>query len=140
MLETLVADCLSSGRPVRFRAPGHSMWPLIRSNDALIVHPIDPAAVAAGDILLYRSGAGLTAHRCIQVLREGDAPGGACFLFKGDAGSQPDAPVAAPNLLGKVIAVERDGRRIDPYSLSVWLRARIHRLVSRLNSRLLHVS
>ncbi len=136
MLETLIIDSLKNGRAVRFRAPGHSMAPLIRSNDTLIVRPVEPSAVSPGDIILYRSGAGLTAHRVLESPRSTGKIAGGCFLLKGDAGACPDAPVAAAAVLGRVIAVERDGRRIDPYRLFPRLCAALRRCASRFNSRL----
>jgi signal peptidase I len=136
MLESLIIDSLKNGRSVRFRAPGGSMAPLIRSNDALIVEPVAPAEVSAGDIVLYRSGAGLTAHRVVGTPPPANKEGGGCFLLKGDAGSRPDPPVATSAVLGRVVAVERGGRRIDPYGFFPRLFAGLRRLASRLESRL----
>jgi hypothetical protein len=114
MLESLIIDSLKNGRSVRFRAPGGSMAPLIRSSDALIVKPVTSAEVSAGDIVLYRSGAGLTAHRVVGTPSTASNGGGGCFLLKRDAGSRPDPPVATSAVLGRVVAVERGGRCIDP--------------------------
>ena len=136
MLESLVIDSLKNGRSVRFRAPGCSMAPLIRSNDTLIVEPVAPAAVFTGDIVLYRSGAGLTAHRVVGTPSPAGKEGDGCFLLKGDAGFRPDPPVAASAVLGRVVAVERGGRRIDPYRCLPRLFAGLRRFASRLKSRL----
>ena len=52
----ILADLLASGQTVRFTAPGHSMHPVIRHGDVLLVDPLD-RPVRAGDILLYIAAA-----------------------------------------------------------------------------------
>jgi hypothetical protein len=114
----LIADCLRAGRPVRFRARGASMHPTIRSGDTLWVAPVDPEGVRIGDVVVCVAFPGrLLAHRVVAIARkaDSDAPAAAAaFQTKGDASPQPDAPVTAGAVLGKVVAVERRGRRIDP--------------------------
>jgi hypothetical protein len=138
MLPALISDCLKQGRTVRFRAPGRSMHPTIRENETLIVEPASIAALSVGDIVLFRSGEKLTAHRLIGIDRE---PAGSSrsaeeyrptFITRGDACSVCDSPAGPEHLLGKVVAVERKGRRIDPCGFLPSLHSRAYRLLSRL--------
>lgn len=120
----LIVDCLSAGRPVRFRARGSSMHPTIHSGDTLLVAPVEPDRVRTGDIILYASTPSrLLAHRVIEIVRHAcTGPEGAdaagtevAFLMRGDGCPYPDPPVLRERVLGKVAAVERKGRRINPY-------------------------
>jgi hypothetical protein len=54
------------------------------------------------------------------------------FFFRGDAARIYDEPVNAGQILGKVILVERNGRRIDPYTRKARLYLKTRRLASRL--------
>jgi signal peptidase len=137
----LIVDCLSAGRPVRFRARGSSMHPTIRSGDSLLVAPVEPDRVRTGDIILYAATPSrLLAHRVIEIVRhacpgpEGaDAAGTeAAFLMKGDGCPHPDPPVASDRVLGKVAAVERNGRRINPYRPLAGNYARAYRFLRGL--------
>lgn len=129
----LIAACLRAGRPVRFRATGSSMHPTIRSGEALWVVPVDPDRVRVGDVVLHAAfESRLVAHRVVDISSPpplgGPSPP-AVFLTKGDGCPRPDAPVMGAELLGKVAAVERSGRRVDPGRRSAWLYARAyHRL------------
>ena len=69
---------LNQGQGVRFRANGWSMHPTICDGEMIRVEPVLPSQVRHGDIILYRSPRGITAHRVIHIQREmephGQAP------------------------------------------------------------------
>jgi hypothetical protein len=54
------------------------------------------------------------------------------FTFRGDASVTCDAPVTADQILGKVVAIERNGCSVDPYSFKHKLRCLAHSWVNRL--------
>lgn len=54
------------------------------------------------------------------------------FIFRGDASRTLDEPVDAQQILGKVIFVERNGRRVDPYTLRANLYLKTRRLATNL--------
>jgi signal peptidase I len=130
----VLADMLSSGHAVRFTAPGHSMHPVIRNGDVLLVAPLmRPAQL--GEILLYRDAAGRpVAHRLIGFAAEDGAP---ALVLKGDSAAAPDLPVRLSQVLGRVFAIERDGRRIDPYGARSTARRVLHAVAARAASELL---
>jgi hypothetical protein len=143
MLPTLIADGLKNGRAVRFRAPGRSMHPTIRENETLVVAPAAADGVSVGDIVLSGSGEKITAHRLVWIDVQAAAeetPGRPeirpMFILRGDACSTCDPPVPADRILGKVVAVERRGRMLNPYGLRTEFVRRIYALASRLKSRL----
>ncbi len=108
--EALVTEILTRGLGVRFSARGGSMRPTIRGGEAITVTPVAIEAVAAGDIVLFRRRGRMVVHRVLRVLREGDV---VRFLTRGDASVAADPPLEACHVLGRVVAVERDGRDVD---------------------------
>ena len=146
----LISDVLEKGHDVRFRAPGRSMYPTIREGEAITVRPVSPSAVQKGDIILYRWQQGVIAHRVIRIALDpakAGAPQGPkarsspsqsstlsphyLFVLRGDASGAQDERVEPERVLGKVVAVERGRRRIDPYSLRSKVRRVLHPFASR---------
>lgn len=118
----VLEELLSGGHPVRFRAPGWSMHPTIRNGDAITVVPLGQSPVRVGEVLLYRRGLGAIAHRVIRV----QSPRGRSvgLVLRGDAALSSDRPIQLAQVLGRVMAIERDGRRVrlDPMG-PAWSRA-----------------
>jgi hypothetical protein len=144
-------ELLRKGHHVKFRAPGDSMYPTICDGDIVTVMPIETGSISIGDILLYRHKSGVTAHRVIRLAKGGtnhsqystpvphssDPCPHYVFFLRGDAALVFDDPVSADHILGKVTLVEREGRRIDPYSFTAKIRFKARRLAARLNRLLL---
>lgn len=84
------------------------MMPFVRDGDLLEVAPA--GAIRRGDVVLRRLGPGrLIAHRVRRIRGDGDTQ---WVLTQGDALSKPDGEAALSDVLGEVIAVERQGRRL----------------------------
>jgi signal peptidase I len=109
---SVVSDLLSRGHSVRFRAKGGSMHPTIREGEAITVAPARPAGIRRGDVILYRVGQGVIAHRVARVAQRLD--GALVFIPRGDASQGRDEPVEETAILGRVVAVERGGRTLNP--------------------------
>ena len=103
----LCAGLLGEGRVVRFRAEGRSMEPSIREDDILTVAPLS-GEVRRGDVLLYRADRRLTAHRVVGRVRGADA----ILRVRGDAPGWEEEHVSLDDVLGRVVEVERRGRRV----------------------------
>ncbi|HEX8141787.1 MAG TPA: hypothetical protein VF553_04270 [Pyrinomonadaceae bacterium] len=131
-------ELLRLGYRIRFRPGGHSMQPTIRDGEAVTVAPVNPRTVKRGDILLYSTGAGVIAHRVVAVSR--DAAAGRYFLLRGDSSSTTDKPVAAHQVLGRIVYVEREGRRISLAGRSVRIRHGATLLAARIRRRLAQAS
>ncbi len=83
------------------------MFPLIRPGDLLTVAPV--TALRRGDVLLSQRDDGKwVCHRLIRSTADS-------VSLRGDALSSVDRPVPRDAVLGRVIAIERDGRvrRLD---------------------------
>ncbi len=126
----LSADLLRQGYRVRFRATGESMHPTIRAGETVTVEPVARGDVRFADIILYRSGEALVAHRVAG--RGAPAAEVRTFLVRGDAADGYDVPVEEGQVLGRVVTVERGGRSIP---LDSW-RGKICHLLRVLAYRL----
>jgi signal peptidase I len=91
---------------LRFAAWGRSMWPLLRPGDTAIAEPLD-GAPREGDVLVFRMGDRFVAHRFIGRLPDGR------LRLHGDFTLDEDPPLPPDAALGRVVAIERNGRRID---------------------------
>jgi hypothetical protein len=107
-----VADSLlAAGFKLRFRAGGHSMGSAVRDGERVTVAPVDARDVDVGDIVFCQTWRGPLAHRVQRI--EQAAAGAVRFALRGDASFEDDRPVAASQLRGRVISVERNGRAFD---------------------------
>jgi signal peptidase I len=88
---------------------GHSMQPLLRAGDRVLVAH-GSAGVRRGDVIVFQRQGGLVAHR---VLRVESRPSGRVFLTKGDNSRRFDPLLSANEVVGRALAVERGGRQIS---------------------------
>ena len=102
------------------------MLPFLRDGDVALVLPAARTEVGVGDVICYEASPGrLFVHRVIERARDR-------FLAKGDALACVDV-IGPPQLLGKVVAIERHGRlrRLDS-RIAHWR----NRVVASLSRRL----
>jgi GNAT superfamily N-acetyltransferase len=85
------------------------MLPFIRDGDVLTIRPAGAVALNVGDAVVYRTAASrLVAHRIVgKELRSGRV----VLVLRGDALSGPGEPVAAGQVLGRVVGIRR-GKRV----------------------------
>jgi hypothetical protein len=84
-----------------------SMAPLLRGGDAVVAAAVGPAGPVRGDIVVFRQNDYLVIHRYLGRARAAD--GTPCLRTRGDGKNRLDPPLAAANLLGRAIAVRRNG-------------------------------
>lgn len=104
---------------MRFRAAGSSMKPLIFPGAALDVDPVPPESLRAGDVLLFRDGAQLVAHRLVLHLDDPDR--GRLLYVRGDNRADIEGPVPPELILGRVRRVCLGRFRYRPDA--PWVRA-----------------
>jgi signal peptidase I len=109
LFTAVIEEALATGTTVRFRAQGTSMSPTIRDGEAISIAAVSPDEVVRGDVLLCRHDARVLAHRVVGVTTNG---AGRVFELRGDAKAGCDTPVGADDVVGQVIAVQRNGRRV----------------------------
>lgn len=84
---------------------GHTMFPVLQPGDRLLI-ALDSVELQPGDIAVYRRGGVLVTHRLLCAGRRLDGP---CWLIQGDNANKADVPVGDDEIIGRVVAVERDG-------------------------------
>jgi signal peptidase I len=107
----LAAEVLRSFGSLRLGVTGCSMMPSIWSGDLLEIRREDPAKISIGDVILFGRGGRLFAHRVEAISVASDAAG---WITRGDGLDVVDAPVKPEEFLGKVTAILRGERRIEP--------------------------
>jgi hypothetical protein len=164
IFNNLIADLLSRGFSVRFQAKGKSMQPTIQEGEGIEVAPVEPSQIKQGDIILYQiqstpiahrvvaingvrgKGSGVRNHRSSildllssSVCRHSSALNPRyAFILRGDSSVSCDKAVAPQQILGKVVSVERNGRRLKLdskrakmlYQARLWT-SRLKRAISR---------
>jgi hypothetical protein len=127
-LAELSADLLGQGNVVRLRARGCSMHPFIRDGDLIEVEPTTTPSIGVGDVILFSvSSRQVFAHRVINKQVIGNE---VVLLVKGDSKPLADHEVYPRQVLGKVVAVERNGWRV---SLDRGLRRFVGMLYARIS-------
>ena len=102
---SITQEVLERGRTLRFRAKGGSMSPFIQNGDVVEVVPVK-GKINLGDVVLYRSSYGNPiVHRVIQRNKKN-------IVTKGDSVPSSDQPVLSKHVLGRVVAVKKNGCRI----------------------------
>jgi len=103
-------EILNQGAHIRFRAQGFSMTPFIKDGDVIQVKPAKASHMSVGDIAFYSGSDGFAvAHRVIGKEKEGQR---IILVTRPDMPSDPPFDrVKEEGLLGKVIIVERRGKR-----------------------------
>jgi hypothetical protein len=108
------------GAALRTTVHGSSMFPFVRDGDVVVIAPVGARGVKVGDVVAFRHPVrgDLVIHRAV-------ARSGRGWLMRGDACAGPDGVVDAGGVLGRVTAVERDGRpaRFGTGSTGAWLAA-----------------
>ena len=92
---------------VRLRATGTSMLPSVWPGDILTVRCVSFSELGPGQIILCSRGAQFVAHRIVSHRQRH-------LVTRGDSLAQNDPLVGEDQVLGQVVSILRNGRRIDP--------------------------
>jgi hypothetical protein len=105
--QVLLDAVLSRGASLRFRAAGPSMYPFVRDGDIITIARLGGRALGSGEIVAFRhpSSGRLTVHRVVERRLGG-------ITAQGDNCPSPDGFFDARAVVGRVVRVERHGRRI----------------------------
>ena len=108
--QLLSEEILGNGKNLRIPIWGCSMSPFVRSGDILTIKPSNVTKISIGDIIVFRMGQRMVAHRLIKKYKQ---KGKIVLLTKGDSLTYYDHPVFPKDLLGRVVSIERENRRIN---------------------------
>jgi len=106
LFAALAEDFAARGLSFRFHASGQSMRPAIGEGEAIEVNPA-AGDLHRGDILFTHGDDGFKAHRLVAL---GSGP--TAFQTRGDASQRADSRRGG-QIVGKVVSVERNGRRVE---------------------------
>jgi signal peptidase I len=99
---------------VRLRVSGTSMVPSILPGDLVLIKKASLPDISAGEIVVYLRKGRFVVHRVVDRNAAGtvDRPEGPRLITRGDRLRQDDAPVSEQELLGRVVSIERDSRKV----------------------------
>lgn len=107
----LAADLLQRGERLSLRVRGSSMLPSLFPGDLLTFRRCSPAEIVVGDIVVFLREGRCFVHRVAERMAVG---GDSRLRTRGDALCSCDPPLGETEVLGRLSAVERKGRRLPP--------------------------
>jgi signal peptidase I len=107
---TLATEMLRSFGEIRSVVRGASMIPTMFPGDVVVVRRETASTARPGDVMLFFREGLFCAHRMVDKTREGEP---IRLIARGDALGKNDPPFAEKELLGRVTAVIRRGKRIE---------------------------
>jgi len=121
-----IAESLEKRGRVSLCVHGTSMLPWVRPGDIAMIRKTNEETLSCGHVVLFRRNHSLFVHRIVN--KKGPLEATQIFV-KGDAHPTSDGLMEQGELLGRVVWLFRDGRRID-------LEARGQRALGLVLSRL----
>jgi hypothetical protein len=107
----LFLEILKSSGQAKLRVTGTSMLSSIWPGDILEVRRQNAGEICPGEVVLFERDGRLLAHRVVEKVGR---PERTLLVTRGDGLRVPDSPVSPEELLGRVTAILRGGRRIVP--------------------------
>ncbi|GAB4580756.1 MAG: hypothetical protein Fur0022_34980 [Anaerolineales bacterium] len=123
--QDLAIDLAAQAPALRLRITGSSMAPLLQDGEAIILQPIAWKALQPGDIIAFRHIHDTITHRIISINPQG-------ITTLGDNLRKPDPFLSPDALLGRVIALEKNGH-IKSLSTGAW--PSFHRFLAKLGKQ-----
>ena len=106
-----ISDLLLEHGKIRLRVSSWSMYPTLRPGDLIQALPTLASQIRLGEPVLFHSCGQLVCHRLVGRYQEG---GRTRLVTKGDRMPRSDEPIDALQVLGRVVAIERNGRFFRP--------------------------
>jgi signal peptidase I len=96
------------------RVSGTSMVPSILPGDLVLIKKASLPDISAGEIVVYLRKGRFVVHRVVDRNAAGTAarPEVPRLITRGDRLRQDDAPVSEQELLGRVVSIERENRKV----------------------------
>lgn len=112
-IQIIKAGFIPADRNFYFSICGYSMSPMLYPGAKVMVSPqVEPKRIFIGDIVVitYPHCSNAVAHRVIFVRKRN---GESFFLTKGDGNRSFDQFVGSDQILGKVVAIQKENRLIN---------------------------
>ncbi len=100
---------------VRLRVFGTSMVPSILPGDLISIHRAGLSDIFPGEVVLFLQKGRLFVHRVVdrKVAATADSSDEPYLITRGDRLRHDDPPVSSLELLGRVVSIERDNRKVE---------------------------
>ncbi len=100
---------------LRLRVFGTSMVPSILPGDLVFIHRASLSDISPGEIVLFQQMGRFFVHRVVdrKVIGDSSGPQESRLITRGDRLRDNDHPVSSSELLGRVVSIERDNRKIE---------------------------
>ena len=100
---------------VRLRVFGTSMAPAILPGDLVSIERASLNEISTGDVVLFQQRGRFFVHRVVDCKRAAAAGTHeeACLITRGDRLRNDDPPVNSSELLGRVVSLERNHRKVE---------------------------
>lgn len=105
----LASEILGSSGSLRLGVTGWSMLPTVWPGDTLLIEQASAETVQPGDIVLFARNRRFFVHRVIAKNHAAEK-----IQTRGDSMPNMDAPVSSRELLGRVVSIVRNGKKIEP--------------------------
>jgi signal peptidase I len=111
----LTGEVVSTFGEVRLRVFGTSMVPSILPGDLVSIHRASLNDISPGEVVLYLREGRLFVHRVVdrKVAPTAGNPEESCLITRGDRLRHDDPPISSTELLGRVVSIERDNRKVE---------------------------
>ena len=106
----MLNEVIERDEDVPLKTFGLSMAPFIYGGEWVVVRRAGKEKIRLGDVVIYQAGNVFVAHR---VICKRGQDGQAYFTVKGDAHLAAEGEIAAGEIVARVVALQKMGKRID---------------------------
>jgi signal peptidase I len=111
----LLKSLLNQGKSIKVTVRGMSMFPILLTNDVVLVKPAESDDLKFGQIIVFRLGYNFVVHRLIGKNNEK----GLVFT-RGDGLPKKDKPVKLEDVVGVVVGIEQSRWRLAKLAIGRW--------------------
>ncbi len=109
ILSSLFIQAVREGQTLWFRVASNSMFPLFQTDDAVFIVPASVDAIRPGEIAAFETKDGLVIHRIIHCQQNAQT----IRLLQMSDVDLFASWVEAKSVVGKVIAVRKEGKQVN---------------------------
>jgi signal peptidase I len=106
---------LNQGKCIKITVHGMSMFPILLTNDVVLVKPFEPNDLKFGQIIVFRLGDNFVVHRLIGKNNEKGL-----VYTRGDGLPKKDKPVKLEDVVGIVVGIEQSRWRLAKLAIGRW--------------------
>ncbi len=113
ILSSLFTQAVREGQTLWFRVASNSMFPLFQADEAVNIAPTSIGTIQPGEIAAFETNDGLVIHRIIHCQQNSQQNTQTIRLLQMSDVDLFASWVGADAVVGKVIAVRKEGKQVD---------------------------